>query len=371
MNGRAAIWAFCLLTSAPVEAHQPSESYLRIRPAEDGSGFAIRWDIALLDLEHAIGLDGDGDGDITWGEVKQVRDAVTDYALAHLTISAARESCATTASQLRIDAHGDGRYAVLDIDAACAVGASGPEIRYDLLFDLDPTHRGLLVYEVGGTPMTTMLSPEQRVFTPAGQGSGAAARFARFVGEGVHHIAIGYDHIAFIVLLLLPAGLARRGTVNVPAPSARFVAVDILKVITAFTIAHSLTLGLAAAGVIALPPYLVEAAIAASIIVAALSNLLPQLHAHRWWIAFGFGLVHGFGFANVLGELDLRGSALALPLAAFNIGVELGQLVIAAAALPLLMLLRRRPIYRRWLIPGGSTAIALLASYWLVERLAG
>jgi hypothetical protein len=373
MNRAAAVcWLLLLcLLSGGVEAHQPSESYLRVRLADRDNEFAGRWDIALLDLEHAVGLDDDGDGNITWGELSRRRDAVAGYALAHLTISVGEEICTTNAADVRVDDHGDVMYAVLDFEGVCPRAASGAELRYDLLFDLDPTHRGLLVYDAGGAPTTTVLSPEQRSFTLANRAPGVAATFIRFLREGVHHIAAGYDHIAFIVLLLLPAGVARQKTLGAAASDARVVTLDILKVVTAFTIAHSLTLGLAAAGVIALPPSMVEAAIAASIILAAVGNLSPRFHARRWWLAFGFGLVHGFGFANVLGQLDLRGAALAVPLAAFNVGVEVGQLLIAAAALPLLLALRHRVVYRRWVIPGGSTAIAVLAGYWLIQRLAG
>lgn len=373
MSFKLAAFALLMVSAlgAPAAAHQPSESYLSIRSTDDESTFTLRWDIALVDLEHAVGLDGDDDGSITWGEVKRRSDAFSEYALAHLTISAGGVPCAMDLSpRVRIDEHGDRHYAVLDIVAECR-RAPGVEIGYHLLFDIDPTHRGLLVYESGTGPIAGVLSAEQRIFSTADGAPGIAATFGSFVGQGVHHIAIGYDHIAFLVLLLLPAGLARRPAGTAAAASANAVAIDILKVVTAFTLAHSLTLGLAATGVLVLPPSIVEATIAASIIVAALINLLPKLHAQRWWIAFAFGLVHGFGFANVLGELDLGGVALAVPLAGFNVGVELGQLLIAAAALPLLLLLRRRPVYRRWVLPGGSAAVALLASYWLVGRLTG
>jgi hypothetical protein len=141
--------------------------------------------------------------------------------------------------------------------------------------------------------------------------------------------------------------------------------------VTAFTVAHSITLSLAALGVIDLPTRLVESVIAASIVVAALNNLRPLVTRRLWLVAFGFGLVHGFGFASVLADLGLPRDALVLALVGFNIGVELGQLAIVVLFLPLAFALRRTRFYRSWVMVGGSLVIALLALVWLVERAGG
>ena len=132
--------------------------------------------------------------------------------------------------------------------------------------------------------------------------------------------------------------------------------------------AHSITLSLAALHVISLPSRLVESAIAASVVVAALNNLKPLVQGRRWVVAFGFGLVHGFGFATVLAELGLPSDALVLALVGFNLGVELGQLAIVLLFLPLAYSLRRSQLYRRTLMVGGSVLIALVAAVWFVER---
>jgi hypothetical protein len=141
-----------------------------------------------------------------------------------------------------------------------------------------------------------------------------------------------------------------------------------LKIVTAFTLAHSITLSLATLGVFSLPSRWVESAIAASVVLAALNNLWPLFHGRRWAMAFAFGLIHGFGFASVLADLGLPQGTLALALVGFNVGVEIGQLAIVAAFLPLAFMLRDTRFYQRGVFVGGSAAIAMLAALWFAER---
>ena len=142
----------------------------------------------------------------------------------------------------------------------------------------------------------------------------------------------------------------------------------VLKVVTAFTVAHSITLSAAALGWVSLPSRLVESVIAASVVLAALNNVRPVIEERRWLMAFVFGLIHGFGFASVLADLGLPRNALLLALVGFNLGVEAGQLAIVAAFLPLAFLLRATPLYRRGIMTGGSVLIAVVAGIWLLER---
>jgi hypothetical protein len=144
---------------------------------------------------------------------------------------------------------------------------------------------------------------------------------------------------------------------------------EVLKVVTAFTLAHSITLSLAALGIISLPSRWVESVIAASIIVAALQNIRGVVDSKRWIMAFGFGLIHGFGFASVLADLGLPQNALVTALIGFNVGVELGQLAIVAVFLPLAFWLRATKFYQVGVFKWGSILIALMALYWLIERV--
>lgn len=344
-----------LFACASVHAHKPSDSYLALSAGEEG--LRGQWDIALRDLEFAIGLDADGDGAITWGELRRKQAEVAAYAFARLKI----RDCELKPGALLVDEHTDGAYAVLQFAGAC--GAAPPQrldIEYSLFADLDPTHRGLLRATFGERTLTAVLGPDQpRLSLDAGGRSGLA-QFLDYGREGVWHIWIGFDHVLFLLSLLLPAVLL----------AARFAPAfwDVLKVVTAFTVAHSITLALAALSVISLPSRLVESAIAVSVILAALNNVWPVVQRGRWAVAFCFGLIHGFGFASVLADLGLPQDTLLVALVGFNLGVEAGQLAIVAVFLPLAFLLRDTWAYRRVVAFGGSAAIACIAAGWLVER---
>ena len=193
--------------------------------------------------------------------------------------------------------------------------------------------------------------------------------FRQYLREGMWHIWIGFDHILFLTTLLLPAVLIYGKTGWLSQNNLRTALGDLVKVVTAFTIAHSVTLALAVLDIVTLPPRLVEAVIAASVLVAAVNNLRPVFPGSRWLMAFAFGLVHGFGFAGVLLDLGLPAEALSVSLLAFNLGVELGQLAIVILVFPIAALLRHTRLYRTWLLGGGSTVAALIAAIWIYERV--
>ena len=191
----------------------------------------------------------------------------------------------------------------------------------------------------------------------------------RFLREGIWHVLIGYDHIAFLLLLLLPSVLRGSDSGWTAAESGRDVVGDLLKIVTAFTIAHSVTLGLASTGVVRVPVQPIEVAIAGSIVVAGLLNLFPGASRWRLRLAFGFGFVHGFGFANALQQIGAQGERLAPMLAGFNLGVEAAQLLIVAVTLPVLWLLSRQSRYSSRFMPALSLATAVTGAIWFAGRL--
>jgi hypothetical protein len=351
------------------QAHKPSDSYLAIL-SEEG-GLRGQWDIALRDLDFALGLDSDGNGEITWGELRARHDDIAAYALARLAVSADGRRCTLAPTAHLVDDHSDGAYEVMrfSIDCGRLLAVRQIEVEYGLFFDLDPSHRGLLRVQHAGGTVSAVLGPERpkQAFELAEHSR--LAQFLDYGREGVWHILIGFDHILFLVSLLLPAVflLGQRGW----APAERFAPVfwDVLRIVTAFTLAHSVTLSLAALSVVSLPSRLVESTIALSVVLAALNNLYPVVAGRRWAVAFGFGLVHGFGFASVLADLGLPRDALALALVGFNLGVEAGQLAIVSLFLPLAYGLRRTWLYRRMIFAGGSALIALVAAVWMAERM--
>ncbi len=362
--------AFLFIGVPQIHAHKLSDSYLSVRL--DGAEVTGQWDIALRDLEYTVGLDTDGDGTVTWKELRDRQGAVEEYALPRLHITADDgTSIPLQITEQLVDEHTDGMYAVLRFRAAAPL-AHRPralQVEYRFFFDLDPLHRGLLKLDLNGEVRTAIFGPENSVQRFDLAAMSVWAQFGQFVTEGIWHIWTGYDHILFLFALLLPAVVTRRDGRWEAKASFSAVIGEVLRVITAFTLAHSLTLSLAALGLVHLPSRLVEAAIAASVVLAALNNLRPSITRAAWIVAFGFGLIHGFGFASVLIDLHLPRSVLALGLVGFNSGVELAQLAIAIAFLPLTFLVRQTSLYRRALFPWGSAIIALVAALWFTERM--
>jgi len=357
------LFALC----AQAHAHKPSDSYLHL--SVDGERIAGQWDVALRDLEYAIGLDTNGDGNITWGELRSRHAAIADYVLPELDVSADDVSCDRKITDHMVDYHTDGAYAVLRFEVQCASAPAALILTYDLFADLDPQHRGILRLDYRGSTRTAVFGPGRATQTFELDTLSSWTQFLTFVRDGVWHIWIGFDHILFIIALLLPCVLYRETYGWRPAHAFRPAFWNVLKVVTAFTLAHSITLSLAALEVINLPSRFVESAIAASIVIGALNNVYPLVLKRLWLVAFSFGLLHGFGFASVLTDLGLPRDALLLSLVGFNLGVEIGQVAIVAAFLPLAFLMRRTWIYQRLVLIGCSLTIALLAAIWMAERL--
>lgn len=355
-----ALWAF------PAAAHRPSDAYLSLKI--EGAAVTGQWDIALRDLDHAIGLDGDGDGRLTWGEVRRRHDAIAAYALSRLALSGDGAGCATAVTEQLIERHGEDPYGSLTLSATCPRAIGSLAVDYRLLFDLDPLHRGLIQVVRDGRTFATVLGPDSPVWRIAPGGPGLWQRLAGFLWEGVWHIWIGFDHILFLLTLLLPAVQHWRHGTWQPVEGLPQTLREVAKVVTAFTLAHSLTLGLATLGWFDPPGWLVEPLIAGSIVVAALNNIWPIVTRRIWLVALFFGLLHGFGFAGALADLGLPDDALLIALLGFNLGVEAGQMVLVAAFLPLAFWARRHWVYRRLALPLGSGFIALLGGLWIVER---
>ncbi len=364
--------ALAMLSPLAAWAHKPSDSYLTVRATEGSGTLSVRWDIALRVLDYVLQLDRDGNGELTWGEVRPREADINRLAISRLAFTAAGTDCPlVSASPMMLDKHSDGTYAVLSLKAQCA-GLNTPiKARYSMLFDVDPSHRGLVQWVAPGvdTAQALVFGTESAEQVLAMQPGGVWPTLKQYIRDGIIHIWAGYDHILFLLALLLPAVLVRQGGAWQPAPRLGGAFKEVVKVVTAFTLAHSITLSLASLQIISLPSRLVESLIAASVIFAALNNLRGTVEGKRWVMAFVFGLVHGFGFASVLADLGLPQGALVLALVGFNAGVEVGQLTIVAVFLPLAFWLRGTRFYRVGVLIGGSLLVALLASWWLAQRM--
>jgi hydrogenase/urease accessory protein HupE len=226
-----------------------------------------------------------------------------------------------------------------------------------VMFPYDANHQTFINMYEGETLTSQMILDAVHKDTEyiAGTRRGVFAVVRRFVPEGIHHILIGPDHLLFLVGLLLLGGSIRR----------------LAMVVTAFTIAHSITLSLAALNILSPPANIIEPAIALSIVYVGADNLLAQGGRDvRAWIAFAFGFIHGFGFANVLREMELPGQALGWSLFSFNFGVEIGQLLVVVTVASVFAALRSRSEWAgRYLVLAGSIVVMIAGAYWFVQRV--
>jgi hypothetical protein len=384
-------------------AHATSTSYLVAE--ESGSDVKVTWDVAVADVHWALGLDADGDGNITWREIENRRDDIAALAIAHLNISRGTHACAPRLEDLLVTAHAGEPNLSLSLRADCtttepaadaqnvamqprqttparpseplsasdahpkSVAPTGPlALSATLFFDKDATQRTLIDVSTPGGQFTSILSPGATTWHEPPAPS-ISKTFSTFVGQGLWHVWIGYDHLAFLLLLLLPGVLKSTGTGWRGSGSFGETARDLLRIITAFTLAHSVTLALAATGTVHVPVRPIEIAIALSIVVAGLLNLFPAAARARLALAFGFGLIHGFGFANALAELGTHGARLVPTLAGFNVGVELAQISLVLLVLPFLLRARNSMFYAWRFMPVASIVAAMAGAAWVAQRV--
>lgn len=347
------IFAFCSLC-VTAEGHDPGLSAASVGLYDEQ--ITIRMTFARPDIESLVAVDADRDGRITEQELDRSRPQL--------------EALASGALEILIDDKGAfAKEASVEIDESDAIHfriifqrVRGERLiaRSSIISKLARGHRqyvsikdadGRLVDErmldAGNNMIEASLAQETRSTTDF-------YSFTRFLVLGVEHILTGYDHLVFLIGLLI-AGASLT---------------EAAKIITSFTLAHSLTLALSTLDVVNLSPAIVEPLIAASIVYVGIENILRRDVKRRWLLTFAFGLAHGFGFASALKELEIarNASRAAVPLLSFNIGVELGQIAIAAAMLPLIWKLKERSVFITRYAPACSLLIALAGVYWLVER---
>ncbi len=339
-----------LLPAAPAGAHPVPFSYLdlRIQPASIDGTLVVH----ILDVAHDLNL-AEADRLLDPVVAAQQAAAIARLLEGRLTLTAdgaARRPRWTTIEVLpdRLSLRLRVGFAVDRPPAAIAIDAQ--------LFPYDPNHKTFVnVYE--GEELTQAIldrgKPRFEYFAGTRQGRLAVVR--RFIPAGVHHILIGPDHLLFLIGLLLLGGSLRR----------------LALIVTAFTVAHSITLSLAVLQVFTPPARIIEPAIALSIVYVGVDNLLVRSGRDlRAWVAFAFGFIHGFGFANVLREMDLPSRALGWSLFSFNLGVEIGQLlVVAAAALALAAVRRWNETLGRRVAFAGSLVVIAAGAFWFVERI--
>ena len=365
-----------LATSAslPATAHTLGEGYLFIEVGDENLAGWI--EITLTDLDQALNIDANSDGRVEETDVANNLPRIKDYMAERVSILANGEAYKLDFQDFELLKIPVGQYMKLHFTSDASNIPDVLTFEYDILFDKDPQHRGFLVVAANeksgvineGEDVSLIFSPDANSKSFDLKNTSAWSSFVDFLKHGVWHIWIGIDHILFLVALLLPSVLTRQQEGWRPVGSFGEALWSVAKIVTLFTLAHTITLSLAALNIITLPSRLVESVIAASVVVAAINNIVPIFRKNLGLVVFGFGLFHGFGFASVLQHLTSNATNLVADLAGFNIGVEIGQLAIVLVLFPILFFIRNSAAYIRFILPALSIVIGLLAAGWLIER---
>lgn len=359
--------AVMLLFSITVSAHQLSTAYLQLTLDNTGQ-LAGEWQVRLYDLELALGVDTDGNGKLRWQELQNRAEVVSSYLTSQLHIQRGEKQCVLALSEeWKIDSHFNEAYLLIPVRAQCAL-AGNIALDYTAFFAQDTEHKLLLSLTHADETSNRVVSDSQRSIVWNAEAGDVWKTFVEFVYQGMVHIWIGLDHILFLLSLLLTCVLLRVNNAWVPQQDIKRILINTTWIVTAFTLAHSITLSMTALGMLQLSSRWVEVGIAISVALVALNNIFP-LVLRVGWLTFGFGLLHGMGFAGVLGELGLPADQQWLTIFAFNLGVEVGQMAIVIVLLPLLILVRNRYWYLRYSLVGTSVIISLVAMQWVIERL--
>lgn len=357
--------ALCGL-ARPAHGHGIGTSQMMLRV--EGVHLTGDLQIHLHDACLVLDLDPDLTGDAAWAGVRAGEAELRTRLAAWLRVKGDGIECPVGFTAAPVERNTEFDFVVLHVAAEFPSPPQRIELRTDAFFDRDPKHRAYFTVEDERVTDVGVLTAERRSAEFELHQLNRRQAFLEFLRDGVHHIWTGLDHIFFLLALLLPAALVRSGRDWSPRTGLWSTAREVLKVVTAFTLAHSVTLSLSFFGVLRPPARLVEVAIALSVFAAAWNNLRPFLPGRAWLIALTFGLVHGLGFAGALNNMSLPRHARVIALGAFNVGVEAGQLVIVAALLPLLYLAASRRWYPRAVMGVGSLVIAWMAVIWMLER---
>lgn len=362
------LWALVLLLgcSSAAWAHQTELAYLKIHHQAQSPTGVLQ--VTLADLNLALATDADGDGAVTLGEVVRQEAAINQYVAARLEVHSRGRQCLLDFLPHQPITLDSGAYLSVPFDLRCDFRNHNLSIDYNLLFDVVAAHRVLITINNDGSHQSQFASFDARSFTFPGVRDALARDALKFVGEGIWHIWLGLDHLLFLIALLIPSVFNHARSQVPREENLRDLLIDVTKIVSCFTLGHSLTLIAAAQQWINLPSYWVETVIALSVVVAGINIAYPLFDRYRWLLALTFGLIHGFGFANVLNDLMLPQKNFVVNLLAFNVGVELGQLAIVVALLPLLYYIRRQHVIQRLFRLGGATAITCTGIFWCISR---
>ena len=357
-------FAACLMVcGVNAAAHQSGNSYLRID--SDSQALRVQLDFAVRDLNSLLQIPPEQQKPIQRDELAALQPKLSSVIASSLSMEADGRPLSLAFQSQEVALHNDGLYVRQSFSAAALdPEASQLLVRYGFFNEEEKIARAFVKLSAHGLETSAVFDARHAAQRLPLREISLIEILWSYAREGTLHIWSGLDHLLFLLCLLLPG-------LSLATAALRPLMIYALKVVTAFTVAHSFTLAAAALDWVSLSDKLIESAIAASINISALMNLWRGKGAYQWKLAFGFGLIHGLGFANGLRELGLSSSHFIETLLAFNLGVEFGQMVVVVAVgVALAPFLGREQVVRliqRW----GSVAILLMACGWLVERLMG
>lgn len=355
--------------------HQLSTAYLKLSTTEQSDSLDAQVQLQFYDLERAIGVDSDLDGELRWHEVLQNQSRINAFLLRNLTFGQGQQGCnVQVEDNLRVDNHFNEGYLVIHFVVQCPSNISQQSFQIDYrgIFKQDPNHKILINIEgLSEDPdelISALIDKNSQQFMLNPGENYAYQTFVTYLYQGIVHIFIGIDHILFLVVLMMTCVLYRSENRWLPRQGFKSVMKTAAWIVTAFTLAHSITLTATVLGWISPSSRWVEVAIALSVLVTAINNVWPLI-IRMGWVTFGFGLMHGMGFASVLTELGLSTEHQFISILAFNLGVEVGQFAILLFVLPVLYVLRNKRFYLPFILRAGSLSIGLIALVWTIQRI--
>jgi hydrogenase/urease accessory protein HupE len=348
-------------------AHQSSLAFLNLK-IEDRL-LKGTYKVSLEDVQKVYNFDTDFNSKIQWKELLKNENNFKKILMEKLYFTNNKNKCKIHFKGIQLESLTFDKYLYLDFDAKCHKKIESLNIHYLFLFNQDLQHKMYMNIKNTNSQEQFIFTRDTRFKTIQLIENSNIKTFLKFLKEGIIHIIIGYDHILFLISLLITSVLYFKDNKYHPRDSIKRTFVNILFIITTFTIAHSITLILSILGFISLPIYIVELAIAFSVILAAINNIKPFISKKLWVFIFIFGLIHGIGFSSVLTDLSLNDEAKTLSLLSFNLGVELGQLFIVLLITPILYIFRSSKYYEFYIVKILSLIIILIGIYWIYERL--
>ncbi|MGJ8585626.1 MAG: HupE/UreJ family protein [Marinosulfonomonas sp.] len=365
-----------LFLSSAASAHSADQSYVYFHVTDES--LTGRIEATFGDLSQVIPLDENKNGTITQEEVTQNADAVFEYLSSNIKIESQGQEFELEPLGIDyLDVEWD-TFALVKFSVAnMPIVPDEIDVTYTAFFnDVNSDHQALGIIasnsrtglEENESQISVVFAKDASPKTVSLVGKPWPELLGIFIYQGMLHIWFGFDHVLFLITLLIPSVMVIRSGRWKPAEGIRGPLFTVLQLVTGFTVAHSITLSLAALDVVRLPGAFVESVIALSIAFVALTIIVPSLHKGMFWTVVLFGLFHGFGFANVLAPINIEPNQKFITLGGFNIGVELGQIAIVLVVFPLLYILRNTRFYQFWVMKVGAVALIFIALFWFEER---